>query len=109
MPELIERVRVGSHREFHPRINYETGKPDEKGRGWNETIEDFKTVYHNSLVSKDWLKEHEHDLDNFEATIDITVDGGKSISINGNYKAGMIRNFLAEYKPAKQSKIKTEA
>jgi hypothetical protein len=38
-----------------------------------------------------------HDLDEYEPTIEITVDGGKGISLDGDYKQGMIKDFLAGY------------
>lgn len=86
MLDVIEQVRVGSHNEFHA--------TDDKGHGWNQTVTDFETVYHDCLVPKGWLQEHEHDLDGYEPTVELFVDGGKSISLNGNFKRGMIREWV---------------
>jgi hypothetical protein len=67
-------------------------------RGYSHRVEnDYTTVYHDCLVPKDWLKEHEHDLDGYEPTIEIAVDSGKSISLNGEFKQGMIKGFMADY------------
>lgn len=100
MPELIERVRVGSHHEY-VKWNHETQEEEvisnpEKGY-YHRVIDDYRTVYHDCLVSGEWLKAHEHDLDNWEPTIEITVDGGKSLNVNGNYQAGLIKGFMADY------------
>ncbi len=88
MLDIIEQVRTGSHTEFHA--------TDDKGHGYHQTIEDYKTVYHDCLVPREWLEEHEHDLDGYEPTIDISIDG-KSLSVNGNYKQGAIKAFMNEY------------
>ncbi len=85
MLEVIEQVRTGSHQEFIA--------TDDKGHGYHNLVNEFKTVYHDCLVSKSWLKKHEHDLDGYEPTIDISIDG-KALSVNGNYHKGMIRDFL---------------
>lgn len=86
---FIEAVRTGSHNEFHA--------TDDKGHGWHQVVNDYKTVYHDCLVPGSWIKEHEHDLDGYEPTIEIAVDGGKNLSVDGNYKQGMIKDFMADY------------
>lgn len=88
MLDVIEQVRTGSHNEFHA--------TDDKGHGYHNTVTDYKTVYHDCLVPKAWLKKHEHDLDGYEPTIEVSVDG-KTLSLDGNYKQGMIKTFLADY------------
>jgi hypothetical protein len=87
-PEFIREVRTGSHTEFIPR--------DNKGHGYHRTVEEHKTEYADCIPGKEWLKAHEHDVIP-EPTIEITVDGGKSLHVNGNYKQGMIKDFLAPY------------
>lgn len=47
------------------------------------------------LVSRKWLAAHEHDVVP-EPTIEIAVEG-KSLHVNGNYKAGMIKDFMRQY------------
>ncbi len=89
MLEVIEQVRTGSHQEFHA--------TDDKGHGYHNLVVDFATVYHDCLVPKAWLRKHEHDLDGYEPTIEIIIDGGKSISLNGDFKQGMIKGFMADY------------
>lgn len=83
---IIERVRVGSHRE--PQELY--------GRTFNRIVEDYETIYHDCLPGKEWIKSHEHDLDNFEPTIEIVIDG-KSLAVNGNYKKGLIPGFMSAF------------
>lgn len=99
MPELIERVRIGSHHEY-VKWNHETNKYDyasKPKRGYvHQVVEDFQTVYHDCLVSGDWLKAHEHDLDDYEPTIEIAVNG-KTLNVNGNYKQGMIKEFMSQH------------
>ncbi len=89
MLEVIEQVRTGSHQEFIA--------TDDKGHGYHNTVTDFETVYHDCLVSKAWLKKHEHD-EYPEATIDISIDG-KTLSVNGDYKHGMIKDFIKANRP----------
>ena len=85
LPEaFIQTVRVGSHREF-----IETTPK----HGFHRTVEEFTTYYHDNLAGKDWLKEHEHSLKDFEPALDILADG-KTISINGNYKKGIVQDFI---------------
>jgi hypothetical protein len=55
-----------------------------------------ETVYHDSLVSKEWLEAHLKD-EYPEPLIEIIVNNGKSISVNGNYKPKMITEFMSEY------------
>ncbi len=98
MLDVIEQVKTGSHQEFIA--------TDDKGHGYHNLVVDFETVYHDSLVSKAWLKKHEHDLDGYEATIEITVDGGKSLSVNGNYKQGVIKGFMADYREKRSAVVK---
>lgn len=89
---FIEDVRTGSHTE-HVVAEYEVnGKHPE----WTRIVEDYKTVYHDCLVSGEWLKAHEHDLDDYEPTIELSVED-KTLSIDGNYKKGMIGDFMSQY------------
>lgn len=88
MLDIIERVRTGSHKEFVA--------TDDKGHGYHNIVIDYTTVYHDCLPGVEWLQAHEHDLDGYEPTIEITVDG-KTLSVNGNYKQGVITNFMSQY------------
>jgi len=46
------------------------------------------------LPGWDWLNNHEHDLDDFpEPTIEL-IANGKTLSVNGNYKHGVIKDFV---------------
>ncbi len=90
--EFIYQERIGSHREFVPRIDYQTGEPDKEGRGYHQTIEDYVTKYRDCLPGKAWLKKHANDVLP-EPTIELTIDG-KSLSVNGNYKKGVIKEFV---------------
>ncbi len=80
---FIETVRVGSHKQSYGMRG---------GRRHYEYTDDYKTVFHDCLCGKDWLKEHEHDKYP-EATIELSV-GNKTVSINGNYKRGMIKQAM---------------
>jgi len=85
MMDVIEQVRTGSHTEFIA--------TDDKGHGYHNTVTDYETVYHDCLVPKEWLKAHEHDLDGYEPTIEL-IANGKTLSVNGNYKHGVIKDFV---------------
>ena len=86
-PLFIEQVTVGSHREW-----IETTPK----HGYHTTVVDTKTVYHDCLAPKSWLKEHEHD--NYpEPTMELIVDGKATANINGDYKRGMIKDALKPY------------
>ena len=82
----IEQVRIGSHKEWHENTYH-------AGHGYHSLVEDYNTVYHDCLVPGDWIKAHEHDLDNFEPTIELKVSD-KSFNVNGNYKKGIIKEFI---------------
>lgn len=73
---FIKTIRVGSH-------------------GYHRTADDYETVYHDCLVSKEWLKEHEH-FEMPEPTIEITIND-KTLPVNGNYKKGLIAGFMENY------------
>lgn len=95
-PNLIEQVRVGSHHEY-TKWNHETSEMEYSSkpkRGYiHQVKEDYTTVYHDCLVPKEWLQEHEHDLDGYEPTIELSVNG-KTLSVNGDYKKGIISEFV---------------
>jgi len=100
LPNFIKEVRVGSHQVWHEAIGgYKAG------RGWHEIVTDYKTAFHDCLPGKEWLKEHYRDVIP-EPTIEITVDGGKSFSVNGNYKQGVIKGFMKEYCRPGEGKIR---
>ena len=85
--QFIETVRTGSHREWIPR------SPDDTKHGFHRIVEEFKTVYHDCLVPKSWLEQHAQDHRDYIPTIEIQANS-KSLSVNGNWKAGMIKNFM---------------
>ncbi len=84
MDAFVEQVKTGSHNDW-----IET---DDKGHGYHRLVVDYKTVFHDCLVSKSWLEAHYKD-EYPEPTIEVSIDG-KSISLNGNFKKGMIREFI---------------
>jgi hypothetical protein len=86
LPLFIEQLRVGSHREW-----VETSPK----HGYHRIVEDYESVYHNCLASKEWLKEHEH-FEYPEPTIEITIND-KTLPVNGNYKKGLIAGFMENY------------
>jgi hypothetical protein len=102
--EFIYQVRVGSHHEY-VRWNHETQEYDYASKpkaGYSHrVVEDYNTNYRDCLPGKVWLKTHANDVLP-EPTIEITIDG-KNLSVNGNYRKGMIRDFV---KTNKQLAIK---
>lgn len=100
MTDFIKQVRIGSHHEY-VKWNPETKEYDysmKPKKGYiHRVVDDYETVYRDCLSGKEWPKQHEHDLDGYEPSIEIIVDGGKSISLNGDYKQGMIKGFMADY------------
>lgn len=96
--EYKHRQRTGSHVEY-TRWNSETNeleKLDKYKKGYHRNVvEEYETVYHDCLVSKEWLKEHEN-FEYPEPTIDIQIND-KSLHVNGNYKKGLIGDFLSVY------------
>jgi hypothetical protein len=98
VPMFIERVRIGSHNEY-TKWNEDTREldrlPKYKVGYHHNVVEEYTTKYHDCLPGKDWLKAHEHDTMP-EPLIEISIDS-KSISIDGNYKKGMIGDFVSQY------------
>ena len=89
MDAFIRTVRTGSHREW-----IET-RPK---HGFHRIVNDYTTMYNNCLPGKEWLKEHENDINKFpEPTIELSVNGRSIASINGDYKRGMISDTLKPY------------
>ncbi len=83
LPAFIKTVRIGSHQEW-----IETTPK----HGYHRIVEEYTTHYNDCLVPKSWLKKHEHDTLP-EPTIEISADG-KNLSVNGNYKVGVIKEFV---------------
>jgi len=108
LPAFTEQVRIGSHHEWvkwnQETEEYETISKYKKGYH-HQVVNDYTICYYDCLCGKDWLKEHEHNQYP-EPTLDISVDGGKSISVNGNYKRGMIKDFMAQYCRPGEGKIR---
>lgn len=92
IPLFIEQVRDGSHTE-----PWEYG-----GKKHNRIVTDYRNVYHDCLVPKEWLQTHEHDLDGYEPTIDVSIDS-KALHLNGNYKKGLIQGFMADFTEKKRA------
>ncbi len=95
---FITRERVGSHQEWTC-WNNETNKLDiisKYKKGYSKrVVEEYATVYHDCLISKEWIKANE----NFkmpESTIEIIIND-KALSVNGNYKKGLIGEFMSQY------------
>ena len=86
--EYIEKVKTGCSKQ-------ETGMRG--GRRHYEWIADYETVFHDCLVSKEWLKAHYQDEVPLP-TIDILVDGKIILRIgsdwDNSYRRGMIRKLL---------------
>ncbi len=83
---FIKTVRIGSHREW-----VETTPK----HGFHRIVEEHTTKYSDCLPGKEWLKEHESDKYP-EPTIELSVEG-KLLSVNGDYKKGVIKEFLKPY------------
>lgn len=94
---FIKTVRIGSHNEWIA--------TDDKGHGYHRIVEEYTTHYNDCLIGKGWLKEHEHDKYP-EPTIELTVDGGQALSLNGNYNKGKIKTFMANYCRPGEGKIR---
>ncbi len=95
-PLFVEDVRVGSHNEYHHRKIWKDGEYiEDKKHGFNIVIDDYETVFHDCLPGKEWLEAHYKDVIP-EPTIEITVDD-KAFSANGNFKKGMIENFMSHH------------
>lgn len=90
-PLFIEEVRIGSHKEHHIAEYEIKGKHPE----WDTVVTDYKTVFHDCLPGKNWLEAHHKD-EYPEPTIELSVDG-KTLSLNGDYKKGMIQGFMSEF------------
>ncbi len=87
--DFIEKVKVGSHWEKERWTDYRGKK-----HVCNTIVVDYTSKYSDCLPGKAWLKEHEHDIDKYpEPLIELSVNG-KDLSLNGDYKPGMIKNFV---------------
>ena len=93
IPSFIESVRIGSHKEWIP-------NPYNSKHGFHRIVAEYKTVYHDCLVPKSWLEQHAKDHRDFIPTIEIQANG-KTLSVNGNYKAGVIKEFVRAEKRQK--------
>ncbi len=98
VPLFITQERTGSRNEW-TRWNNETNEMEYSAKykkGYHhQIVTEYATEYHDCLCGKEWLKEHEH-FEYPEATIELSIDG-KSLSVNGNYKKGMIGDFMSQY------------
>ncbi len=79
---LVKQEATGSHYE---KRNY-------RGRMVNEIVKTYKTVYQPCIPGAKWLEKHINDAYP-EPTMDIST-GGQSLHLNGNYKPGMIKDFV---------------
>lgn len=87
LPSFVKQVRTGSHWEKERWTDY-AGKKHE----FNRIVEDSKTVFDDCLPGKDWLKKHCQD-EYPEPTMEVSANG-KTLSLNGDYKKGMIKEFV---------------
>lgn len=55
-----------------------------------------ETPEYHGLVTHEWYLTHSKD-EYLEPTMELLVDNGKSIHVNGNYKKGIITNFMSKY------------
>ena len=85
LPLFVETVSIGSHRELDNNPIYK--------HPINRIVSDYTTIFHDCLCGKEWLEAHYNDHKDFEPTIELTVNE-RSISFNGNYKSGVIREFI---------------
>ncbi len=83
---FITQEHIGSHKQ-------EIGMRG--GRRHYEYVDDYKTVFHDCLTGKEWLEAHYKD-EYPEPMIELSVDG-KNLSVNGDYKKGMIAGFMGEF------------
>jgi hypothetical protein len=93
MDAFIGQVRVGSHSETR----------EFRGHKYSALVDDYTTHFHDCLPGKDWLEAHYKD-EYPEPTIELAVDG-KTLSLNGNFKKGMIKEFMSEY--TTKTRVKT--
>lgn len=87
LSSFIETVMIGSHQEPDSWI-----ANDGKEYHSTRTITDYTTNFRDCLCGKEWLEAHYKD-EYPEPTIELSVDG-KILSLNGNYKAGKIKEFI---------------
>ena len=89
LPAFVETERIGSHQEW-----IETTPK----HGFHRTVEEYTTNFKPCLCGKDWLEAHYKD-EYPEPTIELSVNG-KTLSLNGNYKTGVIKAFCKANKEA---------
>ncbi len=90
LPLLVSMVKTGQHKET------ETWTAnDGKEYSCDNIVIDYKPEFDNCLIPKEWLEAHYKDIIP-EPTIEISIDG-KSLSLNGNYKKGLIQTFMGEF------------
>ena len=94
IPMFSYKQETGSHIET---ITTDYNDPDTgKPYIYQHEVRDYKTIFKDCLVPKEWLEAHEHDLDDFHPTIDISVNG-QTLNVNGNYEKGLIKDFMLKY------------
>ena len=98
LPNFIDEIRIGSHQEWHEGFNGH--------KGFHSIVVDYRKVYRDCLVPKAWLEKHAQDHRDYIPTIEIEVNG-ETLSVNGNYKAGMIKEFVSKHKPSKRNAKRT--
>jgi hypothetical protein len=87
LPLFVETVSIGSHRELDNNPIYK--------HPINRIVSDYTTIFHDCLCGKEWLEAHYNDHKDFEPTIELTVNE-KSISFNGDYKTGVIKQWIKD-------------
>lgn len=99
-----EKIQAGSKSHVTPRLAalpqfvreepvYKNRTTGYRYRGYGSVLDHYKTVYAPSLPGKRWLRDHAKDTLP-EPTIDITCNGKPVISVNGNYRRGIIKTAM---------------
>lgn len=91
VPLFITQERTGSEKVQHGTRG---------GRRYYQHDDTYETVYHDCLVSKAWLKKHSKDVIP-EPTMEVIVNG-KTLSVNGNYKKGVVKEFIKVNAPERK-------
>ena len=83
--DFIERTRTGSEKVYRGMRG---------GRKYYEYQDTYDVKYRDCLIPELWLKAHENDHKDYEPEITISFDNTELIHMNGNYKAGMIKDAI---------------
>lgn len=91
--------------DLHKRINDLKDAYALKGKAMRQAVHpDTMCSRYECIPGNEWLARHQHD-EYPEPTLDITVDG-QSFSVSGNYKHGMVKDFMGHYCRPGEGKIR---